>query len=73
MKKLTNMIGSYVIAIIIMVFPIIVGIGMAGDWLEKTVEGVLIHPWLAILWTLCVFCTILEVGALGFMISIWDS
>ena len=70
MKKLTNTIGSYVVAIIIIAFPIIAGIGMKSDWLE-TECGTPIHPLLALLWILCVGCTIVEVGVLA--IAIRDS
>ena len=68
MKKLTNMIGSFIIAIIIMTIPIITGIGIASDWLE-IVETTFIHPWLAILWILCLIGTIIEVTVLTFGIS----
>lgn len=69
MRKLTNLIGSSVIAAVIITFPVIVGVGMASDWLEENINGVLIHPGLAILWTLCVGCTMIEIAALGFIIS----
>ena len=44
MKKLTNTIGSFIVAIIIIAFPVIVGIGMNSDWLDREGgEGVLIQ------------------------------
>lgn len=70
MKKLTNTIGSFIVALIIIACPVIVGIGMNSDWLErKGGEGALIHPALAVLWALCVACTIIEFCALNFTIS----
>ncbi len=71
MKNLTNMIGSFIVAIAIIAFPVIVGIGMAGDWLEREgAEGALIHPWLGILWMLCMVCTIGEIAILTFAIGV---
>lgn len=69
MKKLTNTIGSYVVAIIIIAFPIIVGVGMESDWLEADAAGVAIHPLLTLLWIVCVGCTIIEVGVLAVAMS----
>ena len=70
MKKLTNTIGSFVVAIIIIAFPIITGIGIGSDWLEReSVEGALIHPILAILLALCIAVTIIEVGVLAIAAS----
>ena len=70
MKKLTNTIGSFIVALIIITCPVIVGIGMNSDWLErKGGEGALIHPALAVLWALCVACTVIEFGTLNIMIS----
>ena len=70
MKKVTNTIGSFIVALAIIACPIIVGIGMNSNWLERRdVEGVLIHPALAVLWSLCVACTIIELCALFFTIS----
>ena len=70
MKNLTNMIGSFIVAIAIIAFPVITGVGIAGDWLEReNVEGALIHPWLGILWILCLVCTIGEIAILTFTID----
>lgn len=70
MNKLTNLIGSFIVAIIAIAFPVITGIGMASDWLEReSVEGALIHPWLAILWILCLICTIGEIAILTIVIN----
>lgn len=68
MKKLTNTIGSYVVAIIIMAFPIITGIGTNSDWLERE-NDVLIHPWLTLLLAFCLLCTFMEIIILAFVIS----
>lgn len=68
MKKLTNMIGSFIIAIIFIAFPVIIGIGIGSDWLESE-NDVLIHPWLTLLWALCLVCTIIEVAVWTFGIS----
>lgn len=59
MKKLTNLIGSYIVAIIAVAFPLITGIGMASDWLER-------EP---VLWIACVGCTLIEVSVLGYALS----
>ena len=70
MKNLTNMIGSFIVAISIIACPVIVGIGMASDWFEReNVEGALIHPWLAILELLCLICTVGEIAILTFTIN----
>jgi len=70
MNKLTNLIGSFIVAIAIIAFPLITGIGMASDWLEReSAEGALIHPWLAILEMLCLICTIGELAVLTLTIS----
>lgn len=71
MKNLTNMIGSFIVAIGIIGFPVIVGMGIAGDWFEReSAEGALIHPWLGILWILCLVCTIGEIAILTFTIGV---
>ena len=70
MNKVTNLIGSFIVAIAIIAFPLITGIGMASDWLEReSVEGALIHPWLALLEMLCLMCTIGEMAVLTLTIS----
>ena len=70
MRKWTNTIGSYIVAIIAVAFPLITGIGMANDWLDRSnVDGAPIHPWLTVLWILCVFCTLIEGSVLGYAIS----
>lgn len=69
MKKLTNLIGSFIVAIAIIAFPVITGIGMAGDWLEKNVEGTLIHPGLTILWMICLIFAIGEIVILTILIN----
>ena len=68
MNKITNMIGSFIVAVSIIACPVIVGIGIAGDWL-RTENGVIVHPLLAWLWIICDIGTMTEVGLLGFMIS----
>ena len=68
MNKLTNTIGSCIVAIAIIAFPVIVGIGTGNDWLEAE-GGAPIHPALALLWIVCVGCTIIEIGVLSFVIS----
>ena len=69
MKNLTNLIGSFILTVIIIAFPIITGIGMASDWLGRDVDGALIHPWLGLLWMLCLVCTIGEVAILTLVIN----
>ncbi len=68
MEKLTNTIGSFIIAIAIIAFPVIVGIGIAGDWLEAD-GGTPIHPFFVLLWIVSVGCTIIEVAVLTIMIN----
>ena len=69
MKKLTNLIGSFIVAIALIAFPTIVGMGLANDWLERNNNDILIHPWFAILWGLCLIVTIGEVITLTIIIS----
>ena len=67
MKKLTNMIGSYIVAVAIIACPIITGIGMNSGWLERE-NDVLIHPGLALFWLLCLTGTIAELVVLALLI-----